>query len=177
MDITKTAPVLFLGISTWLSGGKKLLPVALLLSAAGDLAGEEHSFLMQISLFALAHIAYIFHFGARAGFSRRKAIYIAIWAVCLLLIGGYIISHIDTVVIKVACSVYMLLIGTMVATTFTIRSAYRWLYIASAMLFLFSDSCIAWNKFVEHFAHAGVIIMSTYFAAQGIFAWLYLKKE
>ena len=70
----------------------------------------------------------------------------------------------------------MLLIGTMTATTFTLRADYKALYIVAAILFLFSDSCIAWNKFVEHFTGAGVAIMTTYFTAQGLFAWLAIKS-
>ncbi len=71
----------------------------------------------------------------------------------------------------------MIIIGTMAATTFAINSRYRALYVIAALLFVFSDSCIAWNKFVEHFAGAGVVIMSTYFVAQGLFAWLAAKEE
>jgi hypothetical protein len=69
----------------------------------------------------------------------------------------------------------MLIIGTMTATTFTISSRYKFIYVIAGVLFIFSDSCIAWNKFVDHFSGAGLTIMSTYFAAQLLFAWLAIK--
>jgi hypothetical protein len=71
----------------------------------------------------------------------------------------------------------MLIIGSMAAVTLFIDSPRRWYYTAAALIFVFSDSCIAWNKFVEKFAYAGITIMATYFAAQLIFANLYLKED
>ena len=44
--------------ASWLS----LVLFALLLSAAGDAAGAVHDFLLQMFLFALAHVAYIRYF-------------------------------------------------------------------------------------------------------------------
>ena len=176
LDITKTAPVLFLSLATYFLSNRRLISLALLLSAAGDLAGEEGIFLAQIALFALAHIAYIIYFAKHSAINRKSSIAIAIWTLFVLLFGGWIVSHIGSTIIKVACSVYMLLIGTMTATTFALRAEYKALYIVAAILFLFSDSCIAWNKFVEHFTGAGVAIMTTYFAAQGLFAWLAIKS-
>ena len=53
---------------------KACVPVAgaLLLSAAGDAAGAVHDFLLQMFLFALAHVAYIRYFLPSAEFSRRR---------------------------------------------------------------------------------------------------------
>ncbi len=177
LDITKTLPVLFLSITTFVSGSSKLLPTALLLSALGDLAGEEGLFLWQISLFAAAHIAFIIYF-VKGGTMSRKSLYgTVVWAIVLVTFGTYIICNIDVAVYRYACAAYMVIIGAMVGSTMFLESKFRWCYIVGALLFAFSDSCIAWNKFVEHFSYAGVIIMSTYFAAQGIFATLYLKER
>ena len=177
LDITKTLPVLFLSIATLFASDRGLISLALLLSAAGDLAGEEGIFLLQIALFALAHIAYIADFSKCVTFNRRNKITIAVWALFVVLFGGWIVSHISSATIMAACSVYMLIIGSMTALSFAIKAEYKPLYIIAALLFLFSDSCIAWNKFVEHFSGAGVTIMTTYFAAQGLFAWLAIGKR
>lgn len=177
LDITKTAPVLSLSIATLFCSNRKLISLALLLSAAGDLAGEKGAFIAQISLFALAHIVYILDFTKLATFNRRSSIIISLWAVVVVIFGIFVIGNINSSLLKVACALYMIIIGTMAATTFAINSRYRALYVIAALLFVFSDSCIAWNKFVEHFAGAGVAIMSTYFAAQGLFAWLATKEE
>lgn len=172
LDVTKTLPVLFLGVVTLLQGSNRAVACALILSAAGDLAGEEHLFLWQIALFALAHIAYISAFvRRRKPFNVGSATLSVAWVVALLLFGAFVVSHIQAPSLKIACSVYMLIIGSMSVAAFNIHSQYRVLYIVAALLFVLSDSAIAWNKFIGSFDCAGVLIMSTYFAAQGLFAW------
>ena len=177
LDITKALPVALLGVTTWLYGENKLLPIAMLLSAAGDIAGEHGEFIYQIALFAVAHICFIAYFCRKASFKRERLWQLALWCVILVLFGGFIISNIDHTAFRIACSIYMLIIGSMAAVTLFIDSPRRWYYTAAALIFVFSDSCIAWNKFVEKFAYAGITIMATYFLAQLIFANLYLKEE
>ena len=46
-----------------------------------------------------------------------------------------------------------------------------------ALLFVFSDATIAWNKFVEPLPDATLRIMSTYYAAQYLFALLALAAS
>jgi len=48
---------------------------------------------------------------------------------------------------------------------------------ALALLFVFSDATIAWNKFVEPLPDATLRIMSTYYAAQYLFALLALAAS
>ena len=149
----------------------------MLLSAAGDIAGEHGEFIYQIALFAVAHICFIAYFCRKASFKRERLWQLALWCVILVLFGGFIISNIDHTAFRIACSIYMLIIGSMAAVTLFIDSPRRWYYTAAALIFVFSDSCIAWNKFVEKLAYAGITIMATYFLAQLIFANLYLKEE
>ena len=177
LDFTKALPVVFLGVITWIAGGNKLLPIALLLSACGDIAGEHRQLLWQIGFFAVAHIAFVLYFVRMAKVTRYRVVAIALWAVAMLLFGSFIVSHISNVVIAVACAVYILIIGSMVGSTILIESKYRLWYIVAALIFVFSESCIAWNRFVEKFNGAGLAIMTTYFAAQLIFATLYLKER
>ena len=177
MDFTKALPVAFLGITTWFGGGNKLLPIALLLSACGDIAGEHGELLWQIGFFAAAHIAFITYFIRFAKVTRNRVAAIVLWGIVMLLFGGFIISHIGNTIIAVACSIYILIIGSMVGSTILIESKYRWLYIVAALIFVISDSCIAWNRFVCRFDGAGLAIMTTYFTAQIIFATLYLKER
>ena len=177
MDFTKALPVAFLGITTWFCGGNKLLPIALLLSACGDIAGEHGELLWQIGFFAAAHIAFITYFIRFAKITRNRVAVIVLWSIAMLLFGGFIVSHISNIVIAVACAIYILIIGSMVGSTILIESKYRWLYIVAALIFVISDSCIAWNRFVCKFDGAGLAIMLTYFAAQIIFATLYLKEQ
>ena len=177
MDFTKALPVAFLGITTWFGGGNKLLPIALLLSACGDIAGEHGELLWQIGFFAAAHIAFITYFIRFAKVTGNRVAAIVLWSIVMLLFGGFIVSNISNIVIAIACAIYILIIGSMVGSTILIESKYRWLYIVAALIFVISDSCIAWNRFVHRFDGAGLAIMLTYFAAQIIFATLYLKER
>lgn len=176
-DFTKALPVALLGITTWFAGSNKLLPIALLLSACGDIAGEHGALITQIGFFAAAHIAFICHFLRYRKISRGRVAATAIWAVIMLLFGIFIVSHISSTTISIACSIYIIIIGSMVASTLFIDSKYRVWYIIAAFIFVFSDSCIAWNRFVEKFDGAGLAIMTTYFTAQLIFATLYLNDN
>ena len=45
--------------------GGVAIPLALLFSAAGDYAGSTGNFIMQVALFAVAHICYISDFAPR----------------------------------------------------------------------------------------------------------------
>lgn len=177
LDATKALPVMLLGVTTWLYGGNKLLPIAMLLSAAGDIAGEHGAFLWQIGFFAAAHISFITYFVSRASFKRSRVWMLALWCTLFLLFGGFIVSHIGNIAFRIACSAYILIIGSMAAATLFIDSSRQWCYTAAALIFVISDSCIAWNKFVDKFAYAGLAIMVTYFLAQLIFANLYIKDE
>ena len=91
LDTTKALPVMLLGVTTWLYGGNKLLPIAMLLSAAGDIAGEHGAFLWQIGFFAAAHISFITYFVSRASFKRSRVWMLALWCTLFLLFGGFIV--------------------------------------------------------------------------------------
>ena len=177
LDFTKAFPVALLGITTWLIGKNKLLPIALLLSACGDIAGEHGALITQIAFFAAAHIAFICHFLRYRKFSQGRVISAIVWGITMVIFGSFIVSHITSTTISIACSIYIIIIGSMVASTLFIDSKYRFWYIAAALIFLFSDSCIAWNRFIDKFNGAGLVIMTTYFTAQLIFATLYLNDK
>ncbi|WP_182914401.1 lysoplasmalogenase [Paenibacillus sp. 1011MAR3C5] len=58
---------------------------------------------------------------------------------------------------------YIIVIGLMFWTAILSGNRYA---VIGALLFVISDSVLAWNKFVEAVPSAGLLIMSTYFAAQ-----------
>ncbi len=178
-DLVKTSPVLFLCLATLIGGWRSrgVLPLALLFSACGDLAGEHKEFILQIAMFAIAHIAYFVHFVRRATIDRTSVALWSILGVMVVALGVIVISHISKPTEAVACSIYIVIIATMAGSAIACRSPYRAWNIAAALLFIFSDSCIAINRFVEHISHAGLLIMTTYFTAQYIFAAAYLKEH
>ena len=178
-DLVKTSPVLFLCLSTLIGGWRSrgVLPLALLFSACGDLAGEHREFILQIAMFAIAHIAYFVHFIRRATIDRTSIVLWSILSVMVVALGVIVVSHISKPTEAVACSIYIVIIATMASSAIACRTPYRVWNIVAALLFIFSDSCIAINRFVERIPHAGLLIMTTYFAAQYIFATVYLTEN
>jgi len=56
------------------------------------------------------------------------------------------------------------------------RQSY-FLVLTGAILFVISDSLIAINKFSFHFEYSGIVIMSTYLAAQYLIVTGYIKQS
>ena len=172
-------PALFLGLATLAHSreGGWAIPVALFLSAIGDYQGSEHNFILQVLFFALAHIFYIVDFLPKRNLSKRNK-YVAsipyIYAVAFLIL---LISHMNHAVEMVAVVIYALIIATMGASALVMEIKHKWWYVLAAVLFIFSDSVIVYNKYIEHIPNASLWIMTTYYAAQGLFAILCLLRR
>ena len=156
--------------SLWLTPWE--LTLALLFSAAGDLAGDCGNFLAQMGSFAIAHILYIVFFIRR--FIRKGTKMTAKMQGFLMMLGFCIISLLVLVyvrivpeapagVIRTGTGIYAVIICLMLMTAMLQRSL---LYALGAMLFVVSDFVLAWNMFVEPIPNAGIILMGTYYAAQ-----------
>ncbi len=160
--------------AAWLS----LVLFALLLSAAGDAAGAVHDFLLQMFLFALAHVAYIRYFLPSAEFSRRRiAAAAVVGAGLLLFLFAGIVPRVASSVERTGVALYGAVIAAMLLSVLFYRGRYAPGFRVAALLFVFSDATIAWNKFVEPLPDATLRIMSTYYAAQYLFALLALAAS
>lgn len=172
-------PALFLGLATLAHSreGGSAIPAALFFSAIGDYQGSEHNFILQVLFFALAHIFYIVDFLPKRNLSNRNK-YVAsipyIYAVAFLIL---LISHMNHAVEMVAVVIYALIIATMGASALVMEIKHKWWYVIAAVLFIFSDSVIVYNKYIEHIPNASLWIMTTYYAAQGLFATLCLLRR
>ena len=172
-------PALFLGLATLAHSreGGWAIPAALFLSAIGDYQGSEHNFILQVLFFALAHIFYIVDFLPKRNLSNRNK-YVAyipyIYAVAFLIL---LISHMNHAVEMVAVVIYALIIATMGASALVMEIKHKWWYVIAAVFFIFSDSVIVYNKYIEHIPNASLWIMTTYYAAQGLFATLCLLRR
>ena len=172
-------PALFLGLATLAHSreGGWAIPAALFLSAIGDYQGSEHNFILQVLFFALAHIFYIVDFLPKRNLSNTNK-YVAsipyIYAVAFLIL---LISHMNHAVEMVAVVIYALIIATMGASALVMEIKHKWWYVIAAVLFIFSDSVIVYNKYIEHIPNASLWIMTTYYAAQGLFATLCLLRR
>ena len=157
--------------------GGVAIPLALLFSAAGDYAGSTGNFIMQVALFAVAHICYISDFAPRRVASRGRFAGATALAVVTLCYLGLVLSHIASQSEFVAVAIYGLIIYIMGATAiFQQRRFYVW-YIVAAMLFIFSDSLIVCGKYLVTVPHGNTWVMLTYYAAQGLFMALHLSRR
>lgn len=172
-------PTLFAAIATTLNfrRGGWLIPIALFASAAGDWAGAMGEFIFQIAFFALAHIFYISDFAPKCKFSLKRTLALVAFSAAVLPFLGYVVMHIGDRVELIAVAIYGVIIYSMGFTALLQNRKYSILYAIAATLFIFSDSCIAYNKFVEHIPNATLWIMTTYYAAQGLFCTLHLLRE
>ena len=157
--------------------GGVLIPLALVASAAGDWAGSMHNFIMQIAFFAVAHLFYIADFAPRWHKAVGRVLGVVVFAIVTFGFLGYVMAHIKPQVEFYAVGVYGLIIFAMGATAIMQQRPRRLWYIVAALLFIFSDSVIAYNKFVENIPHSRLWIMTTYYAAQGLFMTLHLLRR
>ncbi|MBR3702373.1 MAG: lysoplasmalogenase [Alistipes sp.] len=172
-------PTLFATFATAVNSkrGGWLIPLALLASAAGDWAGAMGEFIFQIGFFAVAHIFYIADFAPKCRFTRHRMLTLVLFSAIVLPFLGYVMLHIANNVKLIAVGIYGMIIYSMGFTALIQNHRHSILYAIAALLFIFSDSCIAYNKFVEHIPNANTWIMTTYYAAQGIFCALHLMRE
>lgn len=153
------------------------IPAALLFSAIGDYEGSLHNFILQILFFAIAHIFYIVDFLPRRKMSKvNKALAVLpfVYAVVFL---GILTPKMGNVVEIIAVVIYAAIIATMGASALMLDIKRKWWYVVAAILFIFSDSVIVFNKYIEPVDNASLWIMTTYYAAQGLFATLCLLRR
>ena len=136
-------------------------------SALGDYMGVCHNFWGQMGSFALAHIAFVVFFyrlyqqeKATMGIKWKSAI------VCLygIVVGMCIVPHVLGP-LQIGVSVYILLILAMCILAWMQKNP---LYAVGAWLFVFSDTILAWNKFVSPIEWAGYLIMVPYYLGQWV---------
>lgn len=141
------------------------MALAMFFSALGDWMGICHNFWAQMGAFAMAHVAYLYYFGCtcRKEWTTDKIGWklggVALYGV---LAGGLIVPHVQGV-LQIGVSVYVLLILAMCALAWIQKNRY---YALGAWLFVFSDTVLAWNKFVSPIEYVGYFIMVPYYLGQ-----------
>ena len=142
--------------------------VALCFSLAGDvllmLDEWRDLFVFGLAAFLVAHVAYIVGFftdppGAVAWLVAAVVV-IAVLAPVARRIVGALGSEPE---LRAPVGAYILVISVMVATALATGNV---LAALGAALFAWSDSMIAWNRFVRPVRHADVAIMVTYHLGQ-----------
>lgn len=172
-------PTLYAAIVTAANckAGRYMIPLALLASAAGDYAGSQGNFIMQVVFFAVAHIFYICDFLPRRAAIRSNLGYATALAVITIGYLGFVLAHIESQIEFVAVAIYGLIIFTMGATAIFQQRPLKWWYVVAALLFILSDSLIVFGKYIAPLPHRSILVMTTYYAAQGIFMTLHLNRK
>lgn len=163
-------PVLVLALSLFRLRRKELFPigVALLASSVGDAMGAKGFFIPQMLFFAFAHGAYTRYFLTRAKPAFRF-IPCVIAGVLLAFLFVFILPEVPDPVERVGVGVYGVVIAAMLYSVLQFGGAYAAWFRAAALLFVFSDALIAWNRFVAPVPCRTYVVMITYYSAQYLF--------
>ena len=163
-------PVLLLSLSLFYLRLKPLIPVgaALLLSAVGDAAGAGGMFIPQMLFFALAHGAYMCYFLPQAQVAPRPFVWPVLTALLLFLFVCIVPRAADPAE-RAGVAVYGLVVAGMLYSALQYRGASAAWFRLAALLFVFSDSVIAWGRFVAPVPCRTYVVMITYYAAQYLF--------
>lgn len=149
-----------------------LMVAALLLSAAGDiflaLDDDGNYFVQGLGSFLLAHIVYAIAFAQSAVFQTLSLIPM----ILIVLLGIYVTWRIwdglDELKIPV---ILYILVSMVMGFSAAIHSPLSWVLIAGALIFMISDSIIAWDKFWMSVRGRDAWVMGTYYAAQLLIWW------
>lgn len=139
--------------------------IALVLSLAGDVLLMIDRFLPGLIAFFGAHIAYVV--GLRAGQPNFRPMIVSavVVLVPIFFIGRRILISVreDAPELSSPVSLYIAAISVMVASALASGNA---LAATGAVLFMASDTLIAWNRFVRPLEWAPITIIVTYHLAQ-----------
>lgn len=170
--ITPCVSALFIA-SLWLCPWQ--ISLALLFSALGDHFGSCGNFLAQMGFFALGHIWFIVYFISRyfkkvepdrklTGKAKGYLAMVIFCATVLLCVVFFrIVPLVPPGVLTIGVSIYAILICTMLVSAMLQRSS---LFALGAILFVFSDFILGWNKFVEPVPYRHYLVLVPYFLAQ-----------
>jgi len=151
-----------------------LIQLGLFFSWVGDLLlmFEERDplfFILGLIAFLLTHLFYIFAFGLdKSGFIRQRPY----WAVLFVLLGGImyylLFPNLDVLAgpVLVYTSTIILMVIFALNRKNNVSEPSFQLVFFGAIIFMASDSLLAFNKFLTPIPYAGLFIMGTYIAAQ-----------
>lgn len=192
--VLATKPLLLTVLSLWFylscrpidSTFKRFVLLGLVFSIGGDslLMLVEHGpkqevyFLLGLGSFLAAQVSYTYGFlkfpGAKRGDIARRPLRALPFALYLIGIVGGLWTGIPAGM-KVPVAIYALAIVGMAVAAFNLRGLIIREHflglMAGVLLFVLSDSLIAFNKFGKPLPYAQLLIMVTYLAGQFLIAW------
>ncbi len=143
------------------------LIAALVFSLLGDvyLMLPANLFVAGLAAFLVGHLAYIDAFHAALTW---RLVWSAIVLGVTAPVGLRIVGAAPGTPLSIAVTAYMLVIGVMAGSAIAADMPAA---IVGALLFMLSDSMIAWNRFVAPFASARVAIIVTYHVGQALLVY------
>jgi len=155
----------------------QVLFITYILCAMAGLALDlpiQNAFMIGLALFLLAHTGYIIVFARDFKWQRGRVwlivilvLYAAVMAVVMLpFLGGMLFP----------VYAYMAVVITMVVMAALRQSSGRCV-LCGALLFLVSDSALAVNKFLMPLPYADYIVMVTYYGAQFLILFGFLREK
>lgn len=153
---------------------KTFIILGLIFSLIGDvflMLKKSDFFIQGLSAFLIAHIAYLISITGSIGFQLN---YITLIPVIFILIGFSRIIIPKTGnkknYVMVYSSIVFILLWQAVNRFLFLPNDYTLYAAVGIMLFVVSDSLLAYNKFVKSFKYAQIIILVTYYSAQLLIA-------
>ncbi|MBM3173802.1 MAG: lysoplasmalogenase [Chloroflexi bacterium] len=178
--IVKAIPIISLAIMAFTSVAGlqgKLLFTALLLSAAGDVTlslGSGEYFIPGLGLFLIAHVVYIVTFSRDFKMGKSRIPIAAILVAYAVAMAIIMAPSLKEMAIPVFC--YLVVI-TKMGIMAAFRASKSKMVLYGAVLFIISDSMIALNKFVAPVPASDYLIMITYYLAQFLIAYGYVRER
>jgi len=163
-------PILFLKTS---SKYKNLIIFGLLFCLIGDIfLLDDAYFIAGLASFLIGHLIFTYALFNLKGFQKKYGIFSV-----LLLIGlayfMYLRPSLGEITIPVGIYILVIVLMNWQAISLYAIEKNKTFFIISigAILFLISDSILAYDKFKEPFSLAGILILSTYWLAISMFAY------
>ncbi len=159
--------------SLWLCPWQMTL--AFLFSTLGDYMGSCGNFIGQMGFFAVGHVWFIVYFVKRyfkkvepdrklTGKAKGYLTMVLFCTIALLCVVFFRVAPgAPAGIVRIGICIYALIISIMMVSALLQRSS---LFALGAVLFVFSDFLIGWNRFVEPVPYGDYLVLVTYFLAQ-----------
>src|SRR5699024_4056550 len=123
-------------------------------------------FVVGFSSFLIGHLFYIAAFRRLANFSIKKSLSLVLLIPFGLWIGMELVRSLTSqneVLLIAPVIVYIIVILIMAFMAISTGNLYA---VIGSLLFVISDSILAWNMFIQSVSFADISIMTTYYGAQ-----------
>ena len=172
--LVKTLPVLCLAVLAFRNiPGKRgiLIGIGLLFSGCGDILLQIDGvayFIHGLGAFLTAHLFYIAAFLRQPAINRSRLPVLLGIGLYGVVMGVLLFPRLGEMLIPVATYLFIILAMGVSAALGTTNHT---LVVAGAALFILSDSLIAINRFLSPVPLSGLLVMTTYYTAQGLITY------